>query len=115
MSASVVFLQHQTVETMVVRGQAFEVWLRVPGQNVFIPKPAGFSGTGFLIYDGDDRASANTHGHQFLVTAKHVALGFTMTEQDLLIGQPDCGRSAIAQLKKLAGTNVWLHHEKADV
>ncbi len=57
-SKSVVFLQHDYIETYSDQRGTFEVWLKRPGTNFLGPKLSTKAGTGFLICRGDREGEA---------------------------------------------------------
>jgi hypothetical protein len=107
-SKTVVFLQHDYVETFSNEKGTFEVWLKQPNTNVFFPKISSVSGTGFLVVHSN---------HLFLVTAKHVASDMKFTENDKVVIGTENGKSLPIPLSILRGanTNDWIHHAEADV
>jgi hypothetical protein len=107
-SKTVVFLEHDFVETVSDEKGTFEVWLKQPNTNVFFPKTSSVSGTGFLVLHSN---------HLFLVTAKHVANDMKFSENDKVVIGIENGKSFQIPLNILRGvnTNDWIHHEKADV
>lgn len=108
-SKTVVFLEHDFVETYTDERGTFEIWLKQPNTNQFSPKMGSTSGSGFLVSHGNTRL--------YLVTAKHVATTMGFTDNDKFITGLKDGKTVILPLALLRGanTNSWIHHEKADV
>jgi len=108
LSKAVVFLRHDFIETSSNENGTYEVWLKLPNTNSFIPKLSSVCGTGFLIAWSNDL---------FLVTARHVAYQMSFSDRDLIIIGAEGGKSFPIPLPMLRGanTNSWLHHIGADV
>jgi hypothetical protein len=107
-SKAVVFLEHDSVETYSDARGTFEVWLKQPNTNLFVPKLFSISGSGFLVEHSNNL---------YLVTAKHVAKYLGFTENDKFVTGLIDGKTATLPLALLRGanTNDWIHHESADV
>jgi hypothetical protein len=108
-SKSVVFLEHDFVETFSDGHETFEVWLKRANTNSFLPKMSSVTGSGFLVSQGNHNL--------YLVTAKHVATSMGFTDNDKIITGLEDGKTVVLPLALLRGTNtnIWLHHERADV
>jgi hypothetical protein len=106
-SATVVYLHRDIVETTTLDGAKYEVYLKVPGKEIFIPKTTKRAGTGFLIMDGP---------LMFLVTAQHVA-SLMRPDSFATIRAPG-DRPMTFTLDKLSGITGqlrWVYHDTADV
>jgi hypothetical protein len=105
-SRSVVFLSQNLPVTEEVNGTRFEVWLKFPATNAFIPKQIRVSGSGFIV------VSSNIC---YLVTAKHVAT--SMTEDCELVMRGETMEPLRYRLSSITGQpNIrWFHHKDADI
>ncbi len=105
-SRSVVFLSQNVPVVEDNNGIRFEVWLKFPGTNAFIPKQKRISGSGFVV------ASSNLC---YLVTAKHVATN--MTEDCELVMRGDKKEPLRFKISSITGQPAirWFHHTNADI
>jgi hypothetical protein len=105
-SRSVVFLSQNLPVTEVINGTRFEVWLKIPATNAFIPKQTRASGSGFVV------VSSNIC---LLITAKHVAIN--MTEDCEVVMRGDKKEPIRFRMSSLTGQPQfrWLHHKDADI
>jgi S1-C subfamily serine protease len=105
-SRSVVFLSQNVPVIEEINGIRFEVWLKFPATNAFIPKPKRISGSGFVV------VSSNL---AYLVTARHVATN--MTEDCEVAMQGDKKEPLRFKLSSITGQPAirWFHHTNADV
>lgn len=105
-SRSVVFLRESLPIEEAVNGVALEVWLKLPGTNVFIPKTRTVTGTGLIVVSSD---------LCYLVTAKHVATNMTPQCEVVMGGErKEPLRFRLAQITGQPGIR-WFHHTNADV
>jgi hypothetical protein len=105
-SRSVVFLSQNVPMVEEMNGIRFEVWLKFPATNAFIPKQKRISGSGLVV------VSSNLC---YLITAKHVATN--MTEDCELAMQGDKKEPLRFKLSSITGQPAirWFHHTNADV
>jgi hypothetical protein len=107
-SQCVVFLHHDFIQTTTTPQGTFQVGLRKPGTQAFVPNILSKSGSAILL-------TARNHG--YLATAKHVATDMTFTGDDWLVTGSANGMSTNLLLASARGTNSseWIHHDTADV
>ena len=106
LSSSVVRLVDQVIETAIVDGAEYEVWLRDPSGGDPSPHLRTVSGTAFFV---------RTREHLYLVTAEHVARAMSGSCRAILMGvehRPDT--LALAELVGAAKPPTWLVHPEAD-
>ena len=105
-SRSVVFLNQNVPVVEEVNGTRFEVWLKFPNTNVFLPKHTRVSGSGFIV------VSTNVC---YLITAKHVAT--QMTEDCEVVMRGDKMEPLRFRMSSITGqpTIRWFHHKDADI
>jgi S1-C subfamily serine protease len=105
-SRAVVFLSDNVPVVEELNGVRFEVWLKVPGTNAFIPKRSRVSGTGLIV---------GTSNLAYLVTAKHVAE--SMTAECELIMRGDKREPIHLKISSITAQSGlrWFHHTNADI
>jgi hypothetical protein len=105
-SRSVVFLSQNLPVVEEMNGTPFEVWLKYPGTNLFIPKLKRISGSGLIV------TSSNVC---YLITATHVATN--MTEDCEITMRGDKREPLRFTLLSITGqpTIRWFHHPTADI
>ena len=105
-SRSVVFLSDNVPIIERVGETDFEVWLKFPNTNAFMPKTIPVTGSGFVV------VSSNI---AYLITAKHVATRMTPACQ--VVMQGDRQEPLRFQLSSITGQPAirWLHHTNADI
>jgi hypothetical protein len=105
-SRSVVFLNQNVPITEDVGGTRFEVWLKFPATNAFIPKQSRISGSGLIV------VSSNIC---YLITARHVATNMT-EDCELVMGgeKKEPIRFTMSSIIGQPGVR-WFHHPLADV
>ena len=105
-SRSVVFLNQNVPVVEQVNGTRFEVWLKFPDTNAFVPKQTRNSGSGFIV------ASSNIC---YLITAKHVATN--MTEDSEVVMRGEKMEPLRFRMSSITGQPAirWFHHKDADI
>ncbi len=106
LSQSVVFLVKDVPVTEVVGGIALEVFHKMPGTNVFIPKLSRTTGTGLITVNSN---------LSYLVTAKHVALALQDDWEMVMRGQSNAPLRVRTSIVTGQSGLRWFHHPVADV
>jgi len=108
LSTTLVHLKGDVAMTEAINGIPFEVWLKIPGTNAWLPKRTTMAGTGFFV------SSAKL---LYLVTAKHIAL--QINEDFSATVSTNRTQPTTLKISDLLGKSnprpTWLHHKDADV
>ncbi len=106
-SSAVVMIHTEFIESMVVKGETYEVLLRKLGTNQIQPKLLKKEGTGTFVVKGSDL---------YLVTAEHVAKD-TLLDSDVIMKVADDQPEVIPITQLIGGKDRldWIVHPTADL
>ncbi len=95
------------VQTIIIDGTKYEIWLRAAGETKPYPYKKAFSGTGFFV---------RTDRHLYLITAEHVVKNLKYPVEVTVCG-PE-GKPLTCDMKDLTESGneqSWFFHSEADV
>ncbi len=108
-SASVAYLNENKIQTIVIDGKPFEIWLREKGSTQLVPKIERITGSAFFVND-------SIHLSAYLVTAEHVAKEMTLNSDIIINGPSD--KPIAFKLKDISfrkDSLAWTYNKAADV